>query len=229
VALLALTACTRTVPGSGGYAPPGSDGLVLQEPCRGSAFECVTIGVPADHFTPGSPTWRVTFALHRGTVESRGVLVVATGGPGSSGIAAADDRMAGMSPEITEHYDVVFFDQRGAGRAEPFRCDEALASEGTAVDSTATAAERDEFARDGEAFVRDCFAEAGVDPDDAGRYSTRQAVEDLESFRDWLGAERMVLYGESYGTQFQQTYAAAHPDASRHSSWTASSTSRSTT
>jgi len=36
------------------------------------------------------PTWPVTFALRRGAVDSRGVLVTATGGPGSSGVAVAD-------------------------------------------------------------------------------------------------------------------------------------------
>jgi pimeloyl-ACP methyl ester carboxylesterase len=41
---------------------------------------------------------------------------------------------------------------------------------------------------------------------------TRQAVEDLEAFRQALSIDRFWLYGESYGTQFAQTYAAAHPD-----------------
>ena len=31
-------------------------------------------------------------------------------------------------------------------------------------------------------------------------------------FRQWLGADSLILYGESYGTQYQQTYAAAHPE-----------------
>ena len=40
----------------------------------------------------------------------------------------------------------------------------------------------------------------------------RQAAEDLEQFRQYLGADKIQLYGESYGTQLVQTYAAAHPD-----------------
>ena len=200
------------VAGTAEYAPPGAEGHVVREPCPHSSFECITLGVPADHFAT-SPTWDVTFALHRGSVDSRGVLVIATGGPGSSGIAEADDRLAGMSPGITDHYDVVFFDQRGIGRSEPFRCDRTLARDDSEpVDSSADADQRDAFARAATQLGLDCFAEAGVDPADAGRYGTRQAVEDLESFRDWLDADQLVLYGESYGTQFQQAYAAAHPD-----------------
>ena len=210
---LLLAGCTSVVPGAAGYAPPGAAGHVVREPCPRSGFECITLGVPADHTDPGSPTWNVTFALHRGTVDSRGVLVTATGGPGSSGIAAADDRLAGMSTAITDHFDVVFFDQRGIGRSEPFRCDRTLGADDTEpLDATSTATERDRFAADATELARDCFAEAGVDPADAGRYATSQAVEDLESFRDWLDADQLVLYGESYGTQFAQTYAAAHPD-----------------
>ncbi len=43
-------------------------------------------------------------------------------------------------------------------------------------------------------------------------YSTRQAVEDLEAVREYLGVPKLHLYGESYGTQYAQTYAASHPD-----------------
>ena len=213
VGAFVLTGCTTIVDGSAEYAPAGAEGRVVREPCPRSEFECVTLGVPADHFTEGSPTWDVTFAVHRAPVVTQRVFVVATGGPGSSGIAEADARLATLPPEITETSDVVFFDQRGVGRSEPFRCDRALSSGGEeVVDSTSTPAERDAYAADAEEFGASCFAEAGVDPADAGRYATRQAVEDLESFRDWLDADQLVLYGESYGTQFQQAYAAAHPD-----------------
>ena len=210
--LLLLSGCTQVVSGSASYAPPGTDGVLRQEPCPDSEFECITLGVPADHFTPGSETWEVTFALHRARTRSEGVLVIATGGPGSSGIAEADRRLESMRYRLTEYYDVVLFDQRGIGRSEPFRCDEAFWYAGETVSPSSTTAERNSFARATARFVDECFAEAGVDPADAERYSTRQAVEDLEAFRDWLGADQLILYGESYGTQYLQTYAAAHPD-----------------
>jgi pimeloyl-ACP methyl ester carboxylesterase len=37
-------------------------------------------------------------------------------------------------------------------------------------------------------------------------------VEDLEVFRQIIGDEKFWLYGESYGTQYAQTYAAVHPE-----------------
>ena len=195
-------------------SPDDAVGTVLaQQPCPdGSEFECITLAVPADHDAAASELWEAIFALHRGTVDSRGVLVTATGGPGSSGIASADGYMASMPPEVTDHYDLVFFDQRGIGLTRPFRCDESMSMDSPVIDSSADSAARDAYARDAVAFVDACFAEAGVAPADAPRYATRQSVEDLEVFRAWLGADSLILYGESYGTQYQQTYAAAHPD-----------------
>ncbi len=105
----------------------------------------------------------------------------------------------------------MFFDQRGIGRSQEFRCDDAYRDWTAGVDTSSTAAERDDFAAVTTQFGEDCFAEAGVDPATAPRYATAQAVEDLEDLRQWLDAPQLTLYGESYGTQYVQTYAAAHP------------------
>jgi pimeloyl-ACP methyl ester carboxylesterase len=42
--------------------------------------------------------------------------------------------------------------------------------------------------------------------------STVQAIEDLELFRQAIGDDKFWLYGESYGTQYAQTYAAKYPE-----------------
>ena len=42
-------------------------------------------------------------------------------------------------------------------------------------------------------------------------FGTRQAIQDLELFRRYIGDEQFWLYGESYGTQFAQAYSVAHP------------------
>ena len=86
-------------------------------------------------------------------------------------------------------------------------------------------AERDAAAEAAQTFVTSCIAETGVDEADLPLYATTQAVEDLEAVRDYLDVDKMELYGESYGTQFVQTYAAAHPDHVAHA---VSSTGRST-
>jgi pimeloyl-ACP methyl ester carboxylesterase len=187
--------------------------VVRQAPCPDSIFTCITIRVPRDHFGPRDATLDVTFALHRATATTRlGVFVTATGGPGTSGIAVADRYVAMLDPAIVRDYDLVFFDQRGTGRSSPFRCpDASLAFFASPRTPTLDNADALAYARAAKAFAADCIAESGIDPQLLPYLATRQAVEDLDAFRIWLRADKLDLYGESYGTQYAQTYAAAHP------------------
>ncbi|HYO42163.1 MAG TPA: alpha/beta hydrolase [Candidatus Limnocylindrales bacterium] len=199
--------------------PPAVAALhATQRPCPDSIFTCVTLTVPRDHFgAPGGPTLRVTFAIHRATEAPRkGVFVTVTGGPGSSGIAAADSYTSALDPRISEDYDIVFFDQRGIGRSRPLQCpDAALDFYSFPGDPARTWSLGVAYAGAAKRFANDCVAETGVSPGQLRYFSTRQAVEDLELFRTWLGAPKVDLYGESYGTQYAQTYAAAHPNRVR--------------
>lgn len=203
-------AAPRRAPPPAAIKPPP---IVDQEPCGNSIFTCITIRVPRDHFTPGGPTVDVTFALHRASGSTRkGVFVTVTGGPGTSGIAAADSYTEALDPRIVRDYDIVFFDQRGIGRSLPFACPDASLAFSTSPHTPArdTASAR-AYAYDAKTYASDCIAESGIDPELLPYLATRQAVEDLESFRILLRAEALDLYGESYGTQYAQTYAQAHP------------------
>jgi pimeloyl-ACP methyl ester carboxylesterase len=189
--------------------------FVSERACaEGSGFNCVTIRVPRDHADPDGPTWEVVFAIQRAQSGTRdGVIVIATGGPGSSGIAVADDYASYFDAAVPEHYDLVFFDQRGVGRSHPLQCPEAaLAWYATDVLPTASDQEAEAFAAVAETFAADCVAETGVDSADLPFYATAQSTEDLEVFLNWLGTEQVDLYGESYGTQYVQVFAAAHPE-----------------
>jgi pimeloyl-ACP methyl ester carboxylesterase len=168
--------------------------------------------VPRDHFTAAGPTWDVTFAVKRAAKERKGVFVTVTGGPGTSGLASADDYTSAFATSITDQYDIVFFDQRGVGLSKPLACPVATATYYQTDKDPTDAAQFDGAARDAKAYVDACLTETRVDPADLPFFSTRQAVEDLEAFRLYLGVDKLALYGESYGTQYVQTYAAAHPD-----------------
>jgi pimeloyl-ACP methyl ester carboxylesterase len=185
---------------------------VATEPCADSRFECVTLAVPRDHFSGDSTTWEVTFGIQRAAVEAKGTFVTITGGPGSSGLLLAEPYTDVMAQEITDNFDIVFLDQRGIGASQPLRCDEAAAAYYRGTSDPSDPAQRDQVEADTQSFVGDCLAETGADEGDLPYYSTVQAVEDLEAFRKYLGVEQLHLYGESYGTQYVQTYAAAHPD-----------------
>lgn len=196
--------------------PPLADGdpfaHVATEPCPDSRFECITLAVPRDHNASDGPTWEITFGIQRAAVESRGTFVTITGGPGTSGLAVADAYTDYMAASITDHYDIVFIDQRGIGLSRPIRCDEAATAYYLNDADPDDPAQRDAVGEAARSFAEGCVAESGVTVEDLPYYATTQAVEDLEAIRQYLEVDQIVLYGESYGTQYAQTYAAAHPD-----------------
>jgi pimeloyl-ACP methyl ester carboxylesterase len=213
VAVLLLTGVAYLAYRSVAGLTPSGVQVVAEEACPFSEFTCVTLRVPRDHADPTGATMEVTFARLPATGERQGVFVTAVGGPGASGIALADGYTAVFDPAIREAYDTVFFDQRGIGMSEPIDClDAALAYYGSDAVPTVSEADAAAFAQVARTFSAECVAETGVESVGFDAYATDQAAEDLEHFRRWLGVEQLHLYGESYGTQFVQVYAAAHPD-----------------
>ena len=87
-----------------------------------SGFTCLVLNVPRDHLDPTSGSWEVTFAVQGASQERKGTLVVATGGPGSSGVAVADLYASYFNVRVLEDYELVFFDQRGIGQSQPLQC-----------------------------------------------------------------------------------------------------------
>ena len=180
--------------------------------CPDSEFTCVTLDMPMNHFdTADERTIPVTFAVLPATGERLGAFVTATGGPGSSGIAVADSYTDALDPAIPESYDIVFFDQRGVAMSGGLSCPQAAAAYYRVDATTALGFDQEALTSAASTFADDCVVEMG-DPEMLPYLGTDQAAEDLEVFRDIFGYEQIVLYGESYGTQLSQTYAAAHGD-----------------
>lgn len=183
-------------------------------PCpNDSLFTCVTLNVPLDHSQPdGGATIPVVFAVLPAEVESQGVFVTVTGGPGSSGIGLADAYTDPMQQPIHDYFDIVFFDQRGIGLSGGLTCPLAAAAYYADPGHPYTPDGEAQLVAAAQQFAQDCQAE--MDADDLLPYlGTGQAIHDLEFFRQQIGAPSIWLYGESYGTQYAQTYASAYPDA----------------
>lgn len=182
-------------------------------PCyEGSAFTCVTIEVPLDHFNPADTrTIPVVFAVLPASGERKGMFVTATGGPGTSGVLLSDSYVAAFDPSIFEAFDLVFFDQRGMGLSGGLTCPLA-AIEYYQQDARGITRKQEQALKNvASTFVFDCVSEL-TNPDLLPYLGTRQAVEDLELFRQILGDEKIWMWGESYGTQYAQTYATVHGD-----------------
>jgi pimeloyl-ACP methyl ester carboxylesterase len=181
--------------------------------CPDSDFTCVTLRVPLDHFNPQDERARdVVFGIlpARDPARRKGMFVTVMGGPGVSGLANADAYTAGFDASIRDAFDIVFFDQRGIGRSGGFDCTDAVANYYQTDGRARTPRQERALIDAARTFAEECVAQ--LPADELRFYGTRQAVEDLEAFRKHAGDERIWLYGESYGTQFAQWYAAAHPD-----------------
>ena len=198
-------------------ALPADTAKILEElggyPCPNSSFTCVDIDIPLDHFNPAnSETITVVFGVLPATGESKGMFVTATGGPGYAGLSSADSYTSAFDPSILEHFDIVFFDQRGMGQSGGLQCVNAAVTFYRADWRTDTLENQAAFVNTARTFAQDCVKEMGLPVEKLPFYSTLQAVEDLEAFRQAMGGKLLWLYGESYGTQYAQTYATAHPE-----------------
>jgi pimeloyl-ACP methyl ester carboxylesterase len=177
-------------------------------PCEeDERFQCVTLTVPLDHSDPASSeTVDVVFGVLPASdpANRRGMYVTVVGGPGGSGLHSVwySDY---FDPDLFGPFDIVFFDQRGMGRSQGVRCDQEALTYYLADDS-----DQEAIIEAAQQFATDCMAAINR-PDLLPFLGTVQAAEDLEMFRAAVGDEQFWLYGESYGTQFAQTYAAAYP------------------
>ncbi len=180
-------------------------------PCpNDSSFTCVTLDVPLDHFNPADTRKiPVTFAVLPAAGSRKGMFVVATGGPGTSGIALADSYTSGYKQSILNRFDIVFFDQRGVGLSGGLACPQAAVEYYRSDTRTETDVQKASLSQSAQTFSENCIAETG-NAEIIPYLGTAQAIEDLEYFRQVMQDTKFWLYGESYGTQYAQTYAAKY-------------------
>jgi pimeloyl-ACP methyl ester carboxylesterase len=123
-------------------------------------------------------------------------LVFLAGGPGQ-GAARMADAVAAAFRRVQRRRDIVLVDQRGTGDSNGLHCH---GETGSLQDAFAT--EERALAR-----LRDCLA--GLDAD-VRFYTTPIAMDDLDDVREYLGYDRVNLYGGSYGTRAALVYLRRH-------------------
>ena len=125
-----------------------------------------------------------------GARESASTLVATEGGPGYPATLSRDDYLSLFEPLRAAH-DVVLMDNRGTGRSGAIDCRALQTGEKWTVESVAR-----------------CGESLG---DRAALYSTAYAADDLAAILEALGVRQIDLYGDSYGTYFEQVFAVRHP------------------
>ncbi len=165
--------------------------------------------VPERHGAPGEREIRLRYVRFPcsapGGCEPNHPIVYLAGGPGGSGVwSAAGDRFP-LFERLHEVADVIAFDQRGTWGTEPY-----MVCPGSWDYPLDRPGEFDTLRRAQGPFLEECWRHWS-DKADLSAYNTLESVGDLDALRRALGAEKLTLWGISYGTHLALAYIRTHP------------------
>ncbi|MEU9986737.1 alpha/beta hydrolase [Streptomyces sp. NPDC048045] len=174
-------------------------------------LQCASLKVPLDHAHPSGT--QISLALSRvphTAKTSQGPLLVNPGGPGGSGLALAGFVASALPKDVAAQYDVIGFDPRGVGGSTPaLNCSSGRFKPVRADTVPATTAMEQESLKRARSFASLCNAKyASVLP----HLGTVDAVRDMDSVRQALGAPKISYFGYSYGTYLGAVYAKLFPE-----------------
>ncbi|CAN5371175.1 alpha/beta fold hydrolase [soil metagenome] len=162
--------------------------------------------VPEDRRVPGSRRIRLGYVRFASTSANPGPpIIYLAGGPGGEGSGAATGPRFPIFMALRAVADVIAFDQRGTGLSTSIP--ERSASTGPLPALTRAGMT---------GWYRDEMQKAWVDWTRAGvamtGYNTEQSADDIDDLRRHLGAEKVNLWGISYGTHLALSVLKRHPD-----------------
>lgn len=157
--------------------------------------EAGELRVKENRSNPSSRTITLRFVRFKSTAPKPGYpIVYLSGGPGGSGIGSAQGSRFPLFMAMRELGDVIAWDQRGTNKSGPnMMCGEQyVVDPGQPADPVTGAAII-------AAAMKPCVERLRAEGVDIGAYNTRESAADLEDLRKALGAEKLVLWGISYG------------------------------
>lgn len=156
-----------------------------------------TLQVPENRNNPDSRMIELTYVRFPATGDQAGSpIVYLAGGPGGSGIRTAQWRRFPLFMAMRAYGDVIALDQRGTGQSDNglSECNSGLREPDDQVMSDA------QMIAHYRAAISACASQwASADFDMLG-YTSVQNVADLEDVRTHLGADKITLWGISYGS-----------------------------
>lgn len=162
--------------------------------------------VPEDRRDPGSRKIRLSYVRFASTAAKPGPpIVYLAGGPGGMATRAAGGPRFPIFMALREVADVIAFDQRGTGlsNAIPAR-PPWTRSPPVFTEAGLTSHFRSEFRSAWIGWTRAGVAMTG--------YNTEQNADDIDDLRRHLGAEKIDLWGISYGTHLALSVLKRHGD-----------------
>jgi pimeloyl-ACP methyl ester carboxylesterase len=174
-------------------------------------LQCGSLLVPLDRADPTGPKVRLALTRKLHTAATyQGVLLTNPGGPGGSGLTlpALSEYVPGNAGAS---YDWIGFDPRGVGASTPsLHCSRAYFTYNRPNYVPRKRWIESHWLRKSNSYAAACASTAARKALLA-HLTTLDTVQDMESIRQALGAEKISYYGFSYGTYLGQVYATRYP------------------
>ena len=122
-------------------------------------------------------------------------IIYLAGGPGGSGVATAKGARFSLFMALRQFGDVIALDQRGTGGSES-----APACQSSERLSLTKVYSPDVIARHYRKAAKQCVSQWQQQGFDVNGYTTVQNAWDIDALRQHLGAEKVTLWGISYGS-----------------------------
>ncbi|MFN8475136.1 MAG: alpha/beta fold hydrolase [Anaerolineae bacterium] len=179
--------------------------------------DCGYVTVPENRAKGGARTIQLAVVRVKSPNQAPGAPVfLGTGGPGADGLTQAQAAVASLEwpkthADVLADRDWVFFSQRGTKHAKPeLTCPEYdLIELQTAVEGWNEQQVAAQITKTLQA-CRDKYAAQGVD---FSGYNSNENAADVNDIRQALGYDKIIYYGQSYGTQLGQFLMRNHPDS----------------
>lgn len=196
-------------------SPNGRDAAAVFEPYSFEAMDGTVVAaergelrVPENRSDPGGRTITLAFVRFASTNPTPGSpIVYLAGGPGGSGVGTARGRRFPLFMALRSIGDVIAFDQRGTGWSNDIpRCDTGRAFP---LEEPLTGERVISFMSEQAATCTAFWKEAGID---LAGYTTSESAADLDALRQALGADKITLWGISYGTHLGLAVLKRYPE-----------------
>lgn len=182
---------------------------------EGQTVTCGFAVVPEQHRNPTGPTIKLPVAVFKSAsaTPAPDPLVYIEGGPGGAVQDTLTYFLAGDLSALTANRDLIVYDQRGVGFAQPnLGCPEVTTQD--LADAQIELSPDDKANHDIAAIFacRDRLMKQGVN---LGAYTSAEGAADLNDIRALLGYPQLDLLGVSYGTRVALTMMRDFPNAVR--------------
>jgi len=194
------------------YTPVYVDSQCNSEVPSSPRIQCGTLTVPEDRSKPdGRKVVLPVAVVHSADAHpAPDPVIYFSGGPGYPGLTDAEGF---LTKGQTGNRDVILFDQRGTGLAQPsLDCPEVHEATATILGAANSFEVEGKTLNDALLACRDRLRATGVD---FSQYNTSATADDVADLRTAMGIKEWNLFGVSYGTTVALVTMRAHPEGVR--------------